>query len=316
MRHTILLTTLCMLSYALSSCDAIIGSVGELPDDIQNCQSDASLCPANTNDPSSSSFTLPEIRLADGFSLNTPFTLNANNVTLSWVIVDNSGNPIDFDYSFQFAYARPGQTIAAGDFQELGASTSISLNNLLETFNDEYYSFQIKGNYNDGSVSKDTTFSGQFAVDVVQERGLLFNPTQLVSNTDGSYTANIYLDNIQASDDLTAFTLAIDYSSQSFNVSDNDIQLFDDANGFLGRDNAEVILITEYSTNLLLLNIGMAGSNLTPLSGGGAVCRITFNPTSSFTGQESFAISPSSTLRNSLDGEIPIITTVGATITQ
>lgn len=314
MRPILFVTTLFLLSYTLSACDAIIGSVGELPEDINNCQGGSDVCPSNTNDPTSSSFTLPSIRYGDGTDLNNVYTLTTNDAVLSWEVVDDNGSPITFDYSFEFAYAEPGGTLGA--FQDIGTNTSITLTNLLETFGNETYTFQINATYSDAGVTKDTTFSGSFIVDAVQSRGFLFNPSRLESNSDGSYTAKIYLDNLEATDDLTAFTLAISYSTASFNVTANDIRVYDAATSFLGRDNAEVIVIPEFSSNLILLNVGMAGNNLTPLSGGGAVCDITFYPTNSFTGTANFTITTASVLSNSVGNEITIQNYGEASITQ
>lgn len=315
MRQLIYLATLLVLNYSISGCDQIIASVGELPEDIENCQTDESLCPSNTNDPNSDSFTLPGIRFTNGTPVDDQFTLESDNVTLSWEIVDEDGSPINFDYQFEFGYAAPGNSINSDDFIDRGSETSISLSGLQETFDGDLYSFQINATYTDGSVTKDTTFSGQFAVDAIKDRAIIFNPTQLESNSDGSYTAIIYMDNIETSDDLSAFSLAISYSSFRFDVSDSDVNMLDGVGSFLGRDGAEVIAFTRFESNLLIVDVGIAGTNLSPLNGAGALCEITFRPNSNFTGEATFSISAASELRNSTGGTIALLTRGDASIT-
>lgn len=297
------IATLLLFIITSTGCDLIISTAeteGALPENIQNCESNEELCPNNSNDPSNPNFELPDIALIDGFSFDTPFVVNQNSFTLSWEVIDDNGNPINFDYDYSYALAGPGESISESDFQNIGSETSVLIENLQESIDpNDIYSFQIRATY---ESSKDTTFSGQFSVDAFQQRGFLFRPKNISDNGDGTYTAFIYLDEIQESDDLTAFSLVVNYNSTDFDVLQEDIIIYNE-NSFLKRDNAEIIGFSEINTGSITIDVGAAGTNLTPLSGGGGVCEITFRATTNFSGSSSISISTASELRAS-DGSI------------
>lgn len=282
-----------------ASCDTIINQVGELPEDPEEGAS-------NPADPLSDAFRLPSIQLLNGFSLDEPFTVTSRDVTVQWEIIDSDGSPVDFDYSFSYRIASPLQTISEQPFIEIGTDKTFSESGLNETFQDQFYEFEINASY-EGQNPKDTTFSGQFAVDAIQSRGFIFNPVNITQNDNGSYTASIYLDEIEETDDLTALSLIINYNRFDFNVSEADITVFDEAGSFLHRDGSEVISFVEIGTNIITIDVGVAGSNLPPLNGGGAICEINFNPTSTFSGSSSVSVSTASELKSSDGSDIEIL---------
>jgi len=289
-----------------TSCDSIIDGINELPEDPEDGRT-------NTDDPRYNPFRFPDLQLInDGTSLGTVFTFDENNETLSWNLVNQT---VDYvNYSFRFAYAPPGETISAGDFIDVDPfSRSLQLTNLKETFEDTRYSFELQASYSAGTAQADTSFSGFFAVDAFQSRGFLFNPVTITSNTDGTFTAEIYLDEIEESDDLTAFSLVINYPGASLTVSD--VQVFDSEGSFLNPSGSNTLIYVEpeISNNSLTIDAGIAG-NTSPLSGGGKVCEITFTPTSSFSGSTSINISTASQLRTSIGDNIDILEFHGATV--
>jgi len=289
-----------------TSCDGIIDGISELPENPEDERT-------NTNDPRYNPFRFPDLQLInDGSSLGTVFTFDENNETLSWDLVNQT---VDYaNYAFSFAYAPPGETISAGDFVDVDPfDRSFQLTNLKETFDDTRYSFELQASYSAGTAQADTSFSGFFAVDAFQSRGFLFNPVTITSNTDGTFTAEIYLDEIEESDDLTAFSLVINYPGASLTVSD--VQVFDSEGSFLNPSGSNTLIYVEpeISNNSLTIDAGIAG-NTSPLSGGGKVCEITFTPTSSFSGSTSINISTASQLRTSIGDNIDILEFHGATV--
>ncbi|HBX67739.1 MAG: hypothetical protein CL670_06445 [Balneola sp.] len=292
--------------FIATSCDGIIDGINELPENPEDERS-------NPNDPRYNPFAFPDLQLAnDGTSLGTVFTFDENNETISWELVNQT---VDYSrYSFRFAYAEPGQTISAGDFVDVDAfDRSFTLTNLKETFEGNQYSFELQASYSNEGVTADTSFTGFFAVDAFQSRGFLFNPVTITSNTDGTFTAEIYLDEIEESDDLTAFSLVVNYPSSSLTVSN--VQVFDSEGSFLNPDGSNTLIYVEpeVSASFITIDAGIAG-NTSPLSGGGKVCEITFSPTSSFSGGASISISSNSQLRTSVGNNIDILEFHGATV--
>lgn len=298
-----------------TSCDLIISTAeteGPLPEDVQNCETNDELCPNNTNDPDNPNFELPGLTVVSGIgSFNTPFVVNANQFNFAWEAVNSNGSPISFNYSYSIAIAEPGQTISESSFTQLGSSNSVNISNLNETFGNETYSFEVRARYN----SEEVSFTGQFSVDAFQSRGFLFNPMNIRDNGDGNFTAFIYLDEIEESDDLTAFSLVVDFDNSQLSVLEEDIIIYDE-NSFLKRDNAEIIGFSEINSGSVTIDVGAAGNNLTPLSGGGAVGEITFRPTTGFSGSSTISISSSSELKASDGSSISILEFDSAEITQ
>lgn len=284
-----------------SSCDTIISNVSELPEDPDEEAN-------NPNDPNGGTFNLPGIQLiTNNYSLDTPFTVTQSEFDLAWEIVDNQGFGIDFEYTFQVRVASPSEELEQQDFFDLGTDQSVRFINLIETFGEETYEYEIEATYNAGTSSRDTSFFGNFYVDTFQQRGFLFSPGSITPNNDGTFTAMVYLDEIQPSDDLTAFSLVVNYSGSQFSVSEDDIQLMDDSGSFLNSSGVdEVIWFTEINNSTIKIDVGLAGNNMQPLAGGGAVCAITFTPTFNFTGSSTIGISSNSVLKTSTGKDIQI----------
>lgn len=301
-KKRISLLLLFLISGAMISCDTIISQISELP---ETEDEDAS----NSNDPKDPSFKLPGIRFTNGnYSLDNPFEVTQREITLDWDVVDGQGSTIEFDFEYSYRYASPEESIQSKDFQPVNEFESVTISNLNETFGDELYTFEIFAEYPipNSSTKKDTTFTGQFSVNAIQSRGFLFNPYQINSNNDGTYTAKIYLDEIQESDDLTAFSLVVNYSSVLLTVTD--VQVFGETGSFLNPDgnNTLVYVQPEITSNFITIEAGIAGSGAT-LSGGGAVCEVTFTPTGSFTGATVLSIDNTSVLKSSEGFNIEIL---------
>ncbi len=301
-KKQISLILLLLISGAMISCDSIISSISELP---ENEDEEAT----NSNDPANPNYILPGIRFTNGsFSLDTPFEVTQREITLDWDVVNDQGSPIEFDFEYSYRYASPEESIESKSFQPVNELESITISNLNETFEGELYTFEIYAEYPvpNSSAVKDTTFEGQFSVNAIQSRGFLFNPYRISSNNDGTYTAKIYLDEIQESDDLSAFSLVLNYSDALLTVTD--VQVFGEAGSFLNRDgnNTLIYVQPEITSNFITIEAGIAG-NTASISGGGAVCEITFAPTGSFQGNASLTIHNTSALKSSEGFDIDIL---------
>lgn len=282
-------------------CDTIISNVSELPED-PNEGAD------NPNDPDNEIFNLPAIRLTNnGFSLEEPFTINTRDLQVEWDIIDENGSTNnDFNYTFRARLAYPSEDINQISFTDLGSNRGFQVSELQETFGDEPYTFEIEASYSSGGTNRDTTFAGEFYVDAFQQRGFLFNPSTIRANNDGTYTAAIYLDEIESSDDLTAFSLTVSFNGNQITPIAEEIRVFDEENGFLNRDGVdEVIWFADVGFSSVTLDVGLAGNDFDPISGGGAVCEIVFVPTDSFNGT-GIEISTSSVLKDSEGNSIEI----------
>ena len=284
--------------FLTNACDSIINGINELPED-PNTGAE------NPNDPNSDSFILPGIMLTNGASFDQPFTITSNSLSLGWQIVDNDGFSIDFEYDFRYRIASPSQELSQQSYLDV-TEQGFTIDNLVETFNNEAYRFEIEATYRGSSTTKDTTFTGSFYVDASQFRGFLFNTDTITENSDGTYTATIYLDEIEAIDDLTAFSLIVNYDGSLLNVVEESIRVFDESDSFLSADGVdEIIWFTDIGSSILTIDVGLAGSNRVPLSGGGAICEITFEATQGF-GETIIGISSGSVLKASNGTDIAI----------
>ncbi len=302
-KHKSLLLLL-LISGVMISCDSIISSISELPETPDGGA-------FNDKDPCSDNFRLPDLRFTNSaYSFDTPFEVNQRSVTLEWDAVDDQGTTLEFDYNFEYRYAAPGESIASQNWQAISSGqSSFSIPVLNETFGGEQYTYEIFAEYipNDSNCQrKDTTFTGQFSVNAIQSRGFLFNPYQISSNNDGTYTAEIYLDEIQESDDLTAFSLVLNYSEALLTVTN--VQVFGETGSFLNPDGSNTLVYVqpEITSNFITIEAGIAGNNAS-ISGGGAICEITFTPTGSFQGNTSLTIHNTSVLKSSQGFDIDIL---------
>ncbi|MBO6585949.1 MAG: hypothetical protein JJ953_07600 [Gracilimonas sp.] len=296
------LLLLLLITGAMISCDNILDQFSELPND----EDDGAV---NKNDPCNENFVLPNLRFTNSsYSFDSPFEVNQRELTLEWDVVSSEGTTLNFDYNYEFRYAAPGESIANANWQSINESESVTIPNLNETFNGENYAFEIFAEYipNGNCGVKNETFTGQFSVNAIQSRGFLFNPYQISSNNDGTYTAEIYLDEIQESDDLTAFSLVLNYDDALLTVTD--VQVFGETGSFLNPDGSNTLVYVqpEINSNFITIEAGIAG-NSASISGGGAVCEITFAPTGSFQGNTSLSIHNTSVLKSSQGFDIDIL---------
>ncbi|MEQ9035372.1 hypothetical protein [Gracilimonas sp.] len=307
----ILFILLLLISGSMISCDTIISQINELPETEDDGAS-------NSNDPTDPDYKLPGIRFINaGFSLDNPFEITQREITLEWDVINEEGSSIDFNFQYSYRYASPEENIQNKDFQSVEEFQSITISNLIETFGENYYTFEIYAEYTppNSTVLKDTTFTGQFSVNAFQSRGFLFNPQVITSNNDGTYTAKVYLDEIQESDDLTAFSLVLNYNAVFLAVTD--VQVFGEAGSFLNPDgnNTLIYVEPEITSNFITIEAGIAGSGVT-LSGGGAVCEVTFTPTGSFPGSTALYIHNTSVLKSSEGFDIDILSYDQANVVQ
>lgn len=273
-----------------SACDQIIDALVDPVDEEAPAAN-------NENDPDSENFTIPALQLID--HSGTHFILNETNYELRW-------EPTAFKQNLQYRYkvADPGHNLEEVQYSDFQTNTSILLQGLNETFNNEAYQFKIEVS-STLKPEKNNELEGSFEVDALQGRGFLFRPRALERNDDGSYTARIFADEIEVTDNLTALSVVIDFNSNDLAVDLEDITVFEDERSFLYRDGAEIISFSKVQNNSITIEAGVAGNNLEPLSGGGAICEINFTPRYSFS-SSSVSISTSSILKTSEGSDIEI----------
>lgn len=287
--HHFLALSLMISFFSFSACDIVISSVGELPDEAPGAD--------NPKDPESENFTVPNIQLVD-YSGNH-FFIQTTELELFWQPVESMANLL-----YRYKIAPPSQTLEEVAFSDYSPETFLQLSNLDETFNNEAYEFVIEVS-SAIRPEKKAEFLGSFEVDALQGRSFLFRPRTITMNNDGTYTAKIFIDEIEESDDLTALALVIDYNSNELTVLDEDITIHSDESSFLYREGGEIISFHKIENNRITIEAGVAGNNLPPLSGGGAICEINFTPKVSFA-SSALSVSTSSVFKTSDGFDIAI----------
>lgn len=281
---------LILFIFIFTSCDMVISQVGELPEEIPVAD--------NPRDPESPAFELPGIYL-DDYQLDESFTVYDNTLWLTWSPSENMS-----DLQYRFRYAGPTEIIANAPYTEYFSDASVQIPNLEETFGTESYEYEIEIS-TPSHPSKTKTVNGNFKVDAFQNKGFVFRPHIIHKNEDETYTATIYIDEIEETDDLTAVAFVLNYNSSHLSVTPNDIRVYSDENSFLYRDGGEIISFVKVEGNQITIEAGAAGSNLQPLSGSGAFCEITFRLQNSFSNSY-LSVSPSSVFKTSQGYDIDI----------
>lgn len=277
-----------MLFVSLSACDVIISNISDLPEEVPEGE--------NPNDPDSPAFEMTEIYLTDVTGPN--FIALENSFQLNWAPVDDLSGLV-----YRYKIAEPGQSLDEIAYSDYSTETFFFIDNLKETFADEVYSYAIEVSLI-SAPDKNYVLTGFFQVDAVQDRSFLFRPQVISPNNDGSFTAQIYIDEILAEDDLRALSLVVNYNSNELNVTE--VQVYEDERSFLYRENGQIIAFSEVNNSTIEIEAGVAGTNLNPVEGGGAICEITFVPQFSF-GNASISISTSSLLKRSDGSDFDIL---------
>ncbi len=283
------------------SCTTIIDSVSEEePADERD----------NPNDPQNPDAELPDLQLTGGFSFDQTFTVTTNTINLTW---QTTGTGITDGLQYRYKLAAPGESLADVSYSAYSNSSSASFT-VFETLGGDTYTFEVEISSDANSNLSPKTFSGSFTVDVFQEETFLFIPNQISDNGDGTYTANIFLDEVDAADEITAYRLDIVFDSGIIQVSESDISIFEDTRSFFYRGNARFLTFTEVAGDTIRIESGVAGE-FAPISGSGAIGEITFRPVVGFT-SGIISVSPTSVLKTKDGQDVAIADFVSAEINQ
>ncbi|MEQ9353699.1 MAG: hypothetical protein RJQ00_14070 [Vicingaceae bacterium] len=278
------------------SCDLITDTVDTLEEEPDR---DNESDPQN---PNSELASIENIRL-NGllFQLGQVPEFAGTSLSIAWDIAQDSG--ITDNLRFRVELASPGENLT-GNYSDYFTTTSYSFQDLVldETIDNEQYSFQIEVSSEEYS-DKDPIIigPGSFRVNNIQTSGFVILPNRIEANSSGSYTANIYLDEIVTENDLTAYRLDLIFDRSELEITVEDITVFVDEQSFLHRDGSSILQFTEVIGDTVRVESGALGNNLTPLAGGGIVAQLSFD----FQGQVTSSmirVSPTSIFKNS-DGE-------------
>lgn len=287
------------LLISFPACDLIISNISDLPDTVPEGN--------NPNDPENETFEMPKIILSDYTTAD--FVVQSNSLVLSWRPSTQLGGLI-----YRYKVASPFENIEEIAFGEYSESTSIQVNNLMETFNGEVYRYAIEASLTD-YPDKIYTLNGTFQVDAFQQKGFLFRPDVIYPDELNTFVSRIYIDEIDAADELIAFQLKINFDTNALVIADEGITVYDTEESFFYRDGAQIISFVKVEGNQITIDAGVAGNFENPFSGGGAVCEIKFVPRNGFT-SSSIEISGESLLKQSDGSTIVVENSVTAILTQ
>jgi hypothetical protein len=283
------------------SCTAIIDSVSEEePSDERD----------NPNDPQSPDAVLPDIQLTGGFNLNQTFTVSTNTLNLNW---ETTGTGITEGLQYRYKLAAPGETLGSISYSAYSNTTSATFN-VFETLGSDVYNFEIEVSSNVNTGLSPKVFTGSFRVDAFQEETFLFLPNQIGDNGDGTYTASIFLDEVEASDEIVAYRLDIIYDIDQLLVNTSDISVYEDTRSLFYRGNAQFITFTEVIGDTIRIESGVAGE-FAAVSGSGAIGEIIFRLSGGST-SSSIRVSPTSVLKTKDGQDVAIADFVSAEINQ
>tara|TARA_R110000868_G_scaffold294140_1_gene554694 strand:+ start:27408 stop:28340 length:933 start_codon:yes stop_codon:yes gene_type:complete len=287
-------------------CDILISSAGgEVPD--------GEVIPDNPRDPDNPTATLPSISLNDGFSFDQVFEVNSKTITLTW---EPSTDGLQTDLSYRYKIASPNEVLANISYSSILTTPSVTFSNLQESISGETYSFQIEVSSATNTSLAPLEFSGSFRVNAFQSQAFIFNPNTINNNGDGTYTAKLFIDEIQSTDNLAALKLDIIFDSSLFSVSESEITVYEDARSFLYNSNVEFITFTKVVGDTVRIETGITNSSLQSFSGGGAIGEVLFTTNQSSWNSSTISISSSSVLKNSDGQDISIIETDSAIIEE
>lgn len=288
-----------LLGATLTGCDQILGSLGggNLPD---NPDDEA----VNERDPNNSNFRLADIILLDGRTFGEQFTVTESSFTLSWG-KDPSDDGFADSLFYDVEYTSPSGTVIS----ERVTGTSIQFTGLEETINSEAYSFEIVVGVN-GYSSVSDPFEGTFRVNAIESKGFMFRKRNVTANNDGSYTVDIYVDEMVESDAINAISLELEYDQTVLSTSVSDIEVYTDADSYLNRgDASNIISVPEINSSNGIVNVyaGVLGNNLATKGGAGKFCSITFTPIGTLSSSTTISIGSNSVFKSE-DGSDVVIT--------
>lgn len=265
-----LVIVLLVSSIGLLSCD-IFSSVKDDPSDPDR---------DNPRDPQSENAEPP---IANIVSHDTTQRIELQNhsLTISWE-PDTSGVTENVEY--QYRLAQIGEQIDQKDWRpsEWMSDTSIEFTYLNEAFDGGNFVFQLKARSQDDTtlVQSDPT-ELTFSVNAISDRGIVFQPRKIQSDGSGSYSTELWLDEIKTTDTLTVVQAEIEFPNNQVDV--NNIEIYTGSQSLLsdsGGDITDMVSIDQ-NTGRISINIGVLGGSPEQIEGSGRVGKITFSPAGS-----------------------------------
>ncbi len=290
---------LLLFGATLTGCDQILGTLGggNLPD---NPDDEA----VNERDPNNTNFRLADIILLDGREFGEQFTVTESTFTLSWG-KDPNDNGFADSLFYDVEYTSPSGVTNS----ERVTGTSIEFTGLEETINSESYTFEIVVGVT-GYSNVSEPFEGSFKVNAIESKGFMFRKRNITANNDGSYTVDIYVDEMVESDAVNAISLELEFDASVLSTSISDIEVYTDSESYLNRGEASnIISVPEVSNANGIVNVyaGVLGNNLISKGGSGKFCSITFTPNGTLSSSTTISIGSNSVFKSE-DGSDVVIT--------
>ncbi len=265
----------------------------------------------NPNDPNSPNATLPDLILSGGLNFGQTFTVNSENITITW---ETSGSGITNGLRYRYKLAAPGEDLATTAFSDYQTETSVSIT-VFETLNSDTYNFEIEISSDVNTSLTPKSFTGSFQVDAYQDQTFLFVPNRIGNNGDGTFTAKLFVDEIDVADEITAYRLDIVYDNLSLSTNESAITIYDDTRNFLYRSNAQLITFTEIVGDTIRIESGAAGTGFSAFSGAGALGEIDFIINGGFS-SGTLRVSPTSVFKTINGEDVQVSSFVSAEINQ
>lgn len=277
------------------TCDSIIDDVPDEP--VRN----------NTSDSGGENPRLPELASLDlnGQSiinnLGSRVNLSTDQISLTWTLTSDG---VQDGIEIVLKLAEPGASIESPSYTaEITGSRFDLPFRLNETFNQEVYQAQIEISLPENASVESRTYDFQISVNTITGPSFVLTPTT-VTESNGVSFAQVFLDEILESHDITAYRLDLVIAQNSFEITTRDISVFTDSDSFLFREGAQIIQIKEIIGDTLRINSGVLGANLPPISGSGPLLEL-YLDTNGASGLE-IQVSPTSVLKRGDGTEVPI----------
>lgn len=228
----------------------------------------------NPRDPQNEEGVLADLILSGGFSFDTIFTVSTNEVVFEWA---TSGDGIASSLQYRYKYASYNQNIddvafsnyiTEQRFEYFGLDESLTSNDLHE--------IQIEVSSSVNSEIEPKLFSASFLVNKVQSPGFVFNPTRISQEVNGTYFLNLLVDEIIASDEIVAYRLDLLINSDEVNISNSDVNMYQDASSFFYRSDATIFSLSTVIGDTLRIESAIGGNNLASVEGYGNIGVLAF----------------------------------------
>ena len=264
----------------------------------------------NKSDEGGSNPKLPTFEFVEGYSLDQLFVITERNIAFTWVPTAQSRG-VNSGLEYEYKIVPPGTSAENIPFIDLSARNSVNILGLEESFLDtDIYQFIVNVGVIGNDNISDSTFTAQFIVNAIKDKGFVFSPNDVEPNSEtGRYNVGIYVDEMVDTDEITAYRLDLLYDQSELSISSNNIDIFTDGRSFFKQDGASLFsfekILSGNSIDTIRIESGIAGTNLTGNAGSGQIGELSFELLNATT-NPSISISPSSFFRLSDGTDITI----------